>query len=88
MVSFGNKRGDNMTIKTDLIKGHICDIIRSELVDFEIDEEKIVNSKAIEILTEIQEILKISGDSDFDTVEKLVGVFEKYKLDTGGCHDF
>ncbi len=77
-----------MTIKTDIIKGHICDIIRSELVDFEIDEENIVNSKAIEILTEIQEILKSSDDSDFDTVEKIVCVFEKYNLDAGGCHDF
>ena len=77
-----------MTIITDLIKGHVCDIIQSEIVAFEIDEESIVNTKAIEILTEIQEILKISGDSDFDTVEKIVAVFDKYKLDVGGCHDF
>ena len=47
-----------MTIKTELIKSSIIDKVCSEMTDFEIDESKVADSKAIEVLAEIQEILK------------------------------
>ena len=40
------------------------------------------------MLVEIQNIIKNDKYSDFEIVEKIVCVFEKFKIDFGGCHDF
>lgn len=77
-----------MTIKTELIKSYIADVVCSQLMDFEIDENKIADTKAIEILGEIQEILKNGEEDDFLIVEEIVSLFIRHNLDTGGCHDF
>ena len=77
-----------MNIKTELIQQHIADYITSRIEDFEIDADMIANSIAINILAEIQDILKNHNYSDFEIVEEIVCVFEKYKIDFGSCHDF
>ena len=76
-----------MNIKLELLKGSIHDIIDSRLTDIVINADEIANTTAIKALSEIQSILS-SGLDDFDIVEKIVCVFEKYKLKAGGCHDF
>ena len=76
-----------MNIKLELLKGTIHDIIERQLSDFDIDADKIADTTAIKALSEIQSILASNID-DFEIVEQIVCVFEKYKLNAGGCHDF
>ena len=77
-----------MKIKVELLKTHISDCINSRIEDFEIDADDIANTVAIKILAEIQEIIKNDSYSDFERIEEIVCVFEKYKIDFGNCHDF
>ena len=77
-----------MKIKVELLKTHISDFINSRIEDFEIDADDIANTVAIKILAEIQEIIKNDSYSDFERIEEIVCLFEKYKIDFGNCHDF
>ena len=77
-----------MKIKTELLKAYISYIINERIEDFEIDANEIADSVAIKMLAEIQEIIKNDDYSDFEMVEEIVCVFEKYKIDFGNCHDF
>ena len=78
-----------MKIKTELIKGYIADIVCSQMVDFEIDEEKIADTQAIKALGEIQKVLMRDNElDDFLIVEEIVNIFSKYEIDFGACHDF
>ncbi len=77
-----------MTIKTELLKRFLADAICRDIEYFnDFDENLIANTTAIKALAEIQSVLK-EDISDFDTVEKIVCIFEKYKIDAGPCHDF
>jgi len=77
-----------MNIKLELLKSYIKDYIDNNLQDFEIDASEIADSKAINILAEIQNIIRNENYSDFDVVEKIVCIFEKYSIDAGFRHDF
>lgn len=77
-----------MTIKTELIKNYILEGIFDRVMDFVIDENKIPDTEAVEILGEIQEILKSGEDNDFLIVDEIVSLFIRHNIDTGGCHDF
>lgn len=77
-----------MTIKTELLKRYICDMVNGQIVDFEIDADKIADTTAIKIVEEIRKIIQNESYSDFEMVEEIVCVFEKYNIDTGSCHDF
>ena len=77
-----------MNIKTDIIKSCIADMICNSISDFDIDANEIADSTAIKALGEIQQILHCSELDDFQTVEEIVLIFEKYNLDAGVCHDF
>ena len=77
-----------MNIKLELLKRYIADFIDNNLDDFEIDESKVANTTAISMLYEIQSIIKNETYSDFDAIEKIVCVFEKYRIDFGSRHDF
>ena len=76
-----------MNIKLELLKGSIHDIIDSRLADIVINADEIADTTAIKALSEIQNILASDLD-DFEIVEQIVFVFEKYNLNAGGCHDF
>lgn len=76
-----------MNIKLELLKSYIKDYINNNLQDFEIDASEIADSKAINILAEIQNIMRNENYSDFDVVEKIVCIFEKYSIDAGFRHD-
>lgn len=71
--------------KLELLKTIISEAIdeNSELLG--IDE--VYDSTAVEMIKEIQQIL-INKDDDFEIVEDIVCVFEKYNISAGTCHDF
>ncbi len=77
-----------MKLKTELLKRYIACYINNQIDDFEIDADRIANTLAIKVLSEIQEIIKNDSYSDFEIVDEIVSVFEKYKIDFGNCHDF
>ena len=77
-----------MNIKLDLLKRYISDFINSSLEDLEIDATEIADTLAIKMLGEIQRIIKDERYSDFEAVEEIVCLFEKYKIDAGVRHDF
>ena len=77
-----------MNIKLELLQNAIFDAISEKLSYMEIDADKIEDTTAIEALSEIKDILKDDTKSDFDAVEEIVRVFERYNIDIGGRHDF
>ncbi len=77
-----------MNIKIELLKGYISDFINGHLEDFEIDASKIADSTAIQMLREIQKVIRDENYSDFYAIEKIVSIFEKYDIDAGFRHDF
>jgi len=82
------KGWNEMTIKTELIKKYLSDYILNCISDFEIDENKIVSIKAVDLLNEIQTIIQNDKFSDFDKVEKIVCLFDENHINAGCCHDF
>jgi len=77
-----------MNIKTEIIKSHISDMICNSISDFDIDADEIATSRAIEMLEEIQQILKNDSLDDFEMIDEIVLVFYRNNIDIGGCHDF
>ena len=77
-----------MNIKLELLKNFISDYINNNLEDFEIDALQIADTTATKMLSEIQKVIRNEEYSDFDAVEKIVCIFEKYKIDFGPRHDF
>ena len=77
-----------MNIKLELLKRHIADFINNNLVDFEIDENKITDTVAIKLISEIQNIIRNEDYSDFDAIDEIVSLFNKYEIDCGFRHDF
>ena len=77
-----------MEIKLELLKRHIAEFINFRIEDFEIDASLIARSTAIEILSEIQKVLQDENYSDFEAIEEIVRIFERYGIDAGIRHDF
>ncbi len=77
-----------MDIKLELLRDYITDFIKCKIEDFEIDATQIADTTAIKILNEIQKIIMDKNYSDFDAIEEIVYIFEKYKIDAGSRHDF
>ncbi len=77
-----------MNIKLELLRNYISDFVNNNLDDFEIDASQIADTTAIQVLSEIQKVIKNENYSDFEAIENIVCVLEKYKIDCGGRHDF
>ena len=60
-----------MKIKTELLKGYIADAVCSQLTDFEIDEDKVADSRATLILDAVREILIRDELDDFQMNDRL-----------------
>ena len=54
----------------------------------EINADEIADSVAIKALDEIKSLICNDELDDFDVVEKIVCIFEKYNIDAGIRHDF
>ncbi len=77
-----------MNIKVELLKTHITDFINDRISDFDIDTDKIADTTAILILNEIKDVIQNTDIyDDFDAVEQIVQIFEKYNIDAGSRHD-
>lgn len=75
-----------MNIKLELLKNEISELVINSLSELNLNAYKIADTTAISALSEIHKILKMHK-SDFEIVEEIVCVFEKYNLDYGECHD-
>lgn len=75
-----------MKIKTELLSKEITNCIINNLEN--IDADKIADTTAICALSEIKNILKNPRLSDFEAIEEIVCVFERYNIDFGSRHDF
>lgn len=77
-----------MNIKLELLTNAISELVVQRLDTISIDADEIADTVAITMLTEIQKIIKNDEISDFDAIEKIVILFEKYGVDAGIRHDF
>ncbi|MBQ2695688.1 MAG: hypothetical protein IJF61_00110 [Clostridia bacterium] len=78
-----------MDIKLEILSEVISEAIHEAIEYIHIDADKLVNSVSILALGKIQKILQDESiTEDFDVVEKIVEIFEKYNLDAGIRHDF
>ena len=77
-----------MNVKLELLRNHIADFIKYRIKDFEIDATQIADTTAIQMLSEIQKVIKDKNYSDFYAIEEIVCIFEKYNIDAGFRHDF
>ncbi len=77
-----------MNIKLELLRNYIVDLIKYRIEELDIDASQIADTTAIQMLSEIQKVIKDEEYSDFDAVEKIVCIFENYNIDFGSRHDF
>ena len=79
-----------MRIQQELLTNALSYGLRTLLPysDIEIDVNEIAQTTAIKALSEISDVLHEDLENDFEIVEKIVCIFEKYKLSAGGTHDF
>lgn len=77
------------SISQELITYIIREEVQSALVDIDGEIPNKINSLCLEILEDIKCVLSQHYKlSDFEIVEKIVCILEKYNIDCGACHDF
>ncbi len=78
-----------MDIKLEIFAGAVADAINDAIEYIYLDTDDVINSIALKALYEIQSVIQDETiEEDFDVVEKIVGIFEKYNIDAGFRHDF
>lgn len=77
-----------MNIKIELLREYVAETVTNQIEEICFDASEIADTTATKILCEVQEVLKNDTLSDFEIVEEIVCIFEKYKIDFGACHDF
>ena len=89
--------GRKMKLKYELFANAVSETIREKIkmyADFnglnelDIDVNEIADSTAIKALSEIQNVVQNDKISDFDAIEEIVKIFEKYDISAGPRHDF
>lgn len=79
---------ENMNLEIELLGNVLSEAIKQYLLNSNINYDVIADTVSIKVLSEIQQILKNDCISDFDAIEQIICVFEKYNLDFGSRHDF
>lgn len=77
-----------MNLEIELLGNALSEAIKQYLLNSNINYDVIADTVSINVLSEIQQILKNDCISDFDAIEQIICVFEKYNLDFGSRHDF
>ncbi len=72
----------------DLLKYIIRQEVERAIIETEYNIADKIKFLSTEILKEIVAVLKSCELSDFDIVENIVCILEKYEIDCGTCHDF
>ena len=75
-------------IPKELICQELGRLIYENCLWKEIDLEKLASERAIKVLGMVAAVLQNYEMDDFDTMEKIVHIFEANGLDAGPCHDF
>ena len=57
------------------------------LDELDIDLNEIVNRAAIKALSEIQNVIRNDAMSDYDAIEEIVKIFEKYDISVTSRHN-
>ncbi|MBO5364371.1 MAG: hypothetical protein J6A56_02775 [Clostridia bacterium] len=78
-----------MDIRLEIFSGAIADAVNRALQYEIIDMDDAITSVALTVLNEIQCIIRDDTiKDDFEVVEEIVRVFEKYNISAGFRHDF
>ena len=77
-----------MNIKLELISRELVDFMVRNLENLDMDIDKMADTTAINLIGEIQAVIMDNLKSDFDVVEEIVCIFEKYNVNAGCRHDF
>ncbi len=78
-----------MDIKLNIFSGAVSDAINSAIQYLHIDTNDVINSVALTALNEIQQVIQNPEiEDDFEVVEEIVCIFEKYNINAGWRHDF
>ena len=72
----------------ELLADDISELVKMRLRNIELDAEQIIQSKSVSVLSEFQQVIQNDSLTDFEMVEEIVCIFEKYNIDAGNCHDF
>ena len=77
-----------MDIRLQLIARAVGEMVEKRLDYLTVDADSIAKTTAMKIVEEIQDVLFQDELSDFDMVENIVVIFEKYHISAGATHDF
>lgn len=77
-----------MDLKIELLSNGLYDLIKENLTNLEFDYNIIVDTSAITALRDIQSVIQNDALSDFNAIEEIINIFEKYNLSFGNRHDF
>lgn len=78
-----------MDLKLELLSRFISDAVHDAIEFIHIDTEEAIYAECFLMLSEIKDVIcDLDMEDDFDVVEAIVEIFEKYKVDAGGRHDF
>ncbi len=77
-----------MNFEKELIANELAYVIRKYMEEINPDIIDRIKNRESEIISQIQKILANSELNDFEVVEEIVVLFEKYNLSCGGRRDF
>ncbi|MCI9627353.1 MAG: hypothetical protein HFI90_11320 [Clostridia bacterium] len=86
-----------MEVPKELLNQYLVRYLRDNIGLFteklDMDIPAIVQSRAVQALEEIRAAVRRNDDfydnaGDFNTIEEILHIFDKYGLHSGDCHDF
>ena len=77
-----------MELKTLLLYNTLAELIVKKLRKTNLDFTEIADTAAISVLSEIQKCVKDDSLDDFDAMERIVSILEKFNISSGNRHDF
>ena len=72
-----------MNLKLELIRERVADMVSRQIEDFDIDLNRIANTKAITMLGEIHAVLQNKNLEDYQMIESISNIFNENGV-TGG----
>ena len=77
-----------LNTENELIQKYVLEHLENYFSIYNFNMQEIANTKAITALNAIKEVLSNNNLSDFEAIEEIVCIFDKYGIDTVGRHDF
>ena len=76
-----------MDIKLELLQNYIYDYLKDLFERYPANTSKLVDTTAVMALGEIKNVISNDDLSDFDAIEEIVSILEKYNVNCGARHD-